>query len=668
MLPGHVARLYTRDECHINLRSLCHFAGAQLIVDRAIGLDLAQNRVLCERHPAIGFDLVSIDIGSTPTLPGGAGDAVAAKPIAQFLHWWQQMIAQSPPTLGIIGGGTGGVELALNMQPQLKQTTIHLFQRDRTLMPRHNRWIQRHFHRLLRQRGIQLHLGETVETVQQGKVQCASGLAVPCTQTVWVTQASAPDWIRASGLTVDAEGFILVDDALRSVSHAQVFAAGDIATMQHYVRPKAGVFAVRQGKPLAENLRRSLLQRPLQPYRPQRHYLSLIGTGEGTAVASYGAFGLQARWLWHLKDRIDRAFMQRFTQWPTMEPLGEPPRCLGCAAKVGSNTLERVLQRIQPNFWGADEVVIGLDALDDAAVVQIPPGKVLVQTVDYFPALISDPFLFGQVCTNHSLSDLYAMGATPQSALAIATLPYATPAKQEETLYQLLSGAIQALQPAALIGGHTVEGEQLAFGLTCNGMADPERILRKTGMQPGQVLILTKPLGTGTLFAADMRHQSKPQWIDAAIASMLVSNQAASTCLLQFATACTDVTGFGLLGHLIEMVRSSPVDVQLTLENLPLLPGARDCVRHGILSSLHPQNLRALQWIANVSDIVDHPDFELLFDPQTSGGLLASVPSDRAAECLRSLRAAGYGESAIVGTVLPRSKSAQPITIKKSLD
>ena len=700
MLPGHIAGFYDHEDCHINLRSLCQFAQAQIFIDAAIGLDLENNRVLCANRPPVAFDWVSIDIGSTPRIPivtGAAEHSIAAKPVQHLLSWWNRLtdsLRQNPETLAIsiVGGGTGGVELALNMQHRLHDIlqkagqskdllTLHLFHTGTDLMPRHNAWVRHHFYNLLTQRGIYLHLSETVCEIKQGTIVSESGLEIPCDATVWVTQASAPSWLSKAGLAVDKQGFILVNDSLQSVSHPQVFAAGDIATMVNYARPKAGVFAVRQGKPLFKNLQNIILDQPLQPYYPQKNYLSLIGTGDGSAVASYGAVSWNSALLWRMKDRIDRTFMQRFHELPSMatdtentkDPSQPLMRCLGCGAKVGGNTLERSLQRIQQDqpIAQPQDILIGLDAPDDAAVVQVPIGKVLVQTIDYFPALLSDPFLFGQISTHHSLSDLFAMGATAQSALAIATIPHATEAKQEETLYQLLSGAVKALQQAGavLIGGHTVEGADLAFGLSCNGFADPSRLLRKSGMQPGQVLILTKAIGTGTLFAAEMRRQAKASWIDGAIASMLISNQQAAACFLTHgATACTDITGFGLLGHLVEMTRASGLSVKLDLSALPILEGARQTIRQGIFSSLYPQNLRSSQAIANIAQASNHRDYPLLFDPQTSGGLLASVDADRANACLIALRAAGYAEVAIVGHVLSKSVSDLPIVLCQSLN
>lgn len=302
MLPGHVAGFYTYEDCHINLRSLCEFAKARLIVDRAIGLNLSQHQVLCEQNQ-IAFDIASIDIGSTPKMPAQA-KGIGAKPISTFLKWWDQFAQREHEQLAIVGGGTGGVELALNMQHRLPHTTIHLFQRDRDIMPKHNAWVRRQFKQLLIQRGIQLHLGAAVSEVE----------GFDADAIVWVTQASAPDWIRRSGLQTDDQGFILVNDALQSVSHSAVFAAGDIATMMRYDRPKAGVFAVRQGKPLFQNLAALLNHQPLKPYRPQKTYLSLIGTGDRSAVASYGIVGWRSRFLWQAKDSIDRTFMNQFRQ------------------------------------------------------------------------------------------------------------------------------------------------------------------------------------------------------------------------------------------------------------------------------------------------------------------------------------------------------------------
>lgn len=325
MLPGHVAGLYTYDETHINLPPLAQQAQAEFYPDQALGLDLKHKQILCLNRPPLTFNKVSLDIGSTPatiTVPGAKDYAVPAKPVSGFLKHWYQLLGnveaspQQPRTLAIVGGGAGGVELALNMQQRLQASSdrvaIHLFQRETELLRDKGQWVREHLATLLRQRGIQLHLGEAVSEVLPDKLICESGFTLATDLTFWVTQASAPPWIRDSGLATDEQGFILVNDYLQSISHPFVFAAGDIATMVNHPRPKAGVFAVRQGKPLFQNLQRIILGKALKPYHPQQNYLSLLGTGDESAIASWGNWGCHSPLLWRWKDRIDRKFMAQF--------------------------------------------------------------------------------------------------------------------------------------------------------------------------------------------------------------------------------------------------------------------------------------------------------------------------------------------------------------------
>jgi selenide,water dikinase len=280
---------------------------------------------------------------------------------------------------------------------------------------------------------------------------------------------------------------------------------------------------------------------------------------------------------------------------------------------------------------------------------------------------VDDPYLFGQIAAQHSLGDIFAMGAEAQSALAIATVPYGREAQVEDTLAQLLIGAQEVLQAAgaALVGGHTSEGAELALGFALNGLVDPACILRKGGMQPGDQLILTKALGTGTLFAADMRWKAKGRWIAGALASMLQSNREGARCLMGYgATACTDVTGFGLLGHLVEMAKASQVDVTLDLPHVPSLEGVQETIKAGIFSTLYPQNVRLRRAIRNLETVAQAPLYPLLFDPQTSGGLLASVPARRATACLATLQALGYNRATIIGAVQPLSSLEEPILLR----
>ncbi|MCW5651496.1 MAG: selenide, water dikinase SelD [Ramlibacter sp.] len=706
MLPGYIAGHYDYDEVHIDLARLAAFAGARLYRDAVIGIDRAARQVICAQRPPVPYDLLSVNIGSTPQVtqvPGAAEHAVPVKPIHQFNQRWLALLARvrehtGPTTLAVVGGGAGGVELTLAMQHRLRrellaqgrdpdELTFHLYTAGATLLPTHNPGVQRRFARVLAQRGVKVHLGAQVQQVREGQLQTATGATQDADEIIWVTQAGGPAWLRGTGLALDAGGFIQVNNTLQTVTDPRIFAAGDIAAIEDHPLEKAGVFAVRMGPPLADNLRRSVRGQPLGSYRPQRRWLALISTGDRHAVASRGGLGFEGDWVWRWKDWIDRRFMQRFSEFPPMAerpaPAAAPAvsltpdesrqalsaiamRCGGCGAKVGATVLSRALGGLHP--VERDDVLVGLQSPDDAAIVRVPPGKAMVHSVDFFRAFIDDPYLLGRVAAHHALGDIFAMGGEAQSATAIATVPPGLESKVGDLLLQMMTGAVEVLNEAgcALVGGHTGEGRELALGFAVNGLVDDGKVgvMRKSGLRPGDLLLLTKPLGTGTLLAAHALASARGRWIDAALLSMQVSNRAGAQILRDHgATACTDVTGFGLLGHLVEMTRPSGVDAELQLSALPLLDGALDCVAAGIVSSLQPANVRLRRALRDQETLVDDPRYPLLFDPQTAGGLLAGVPAGQADACLAALRAAGYDRAALIGRVLAQGDEVAPVVL-----
>lgn len=700
MIPGFIAGHYSFDEAHIDLRRLCQWAGVALYQGAVAALDVSSRQVHIEERPPVAFDVLSINCGSTPLMqnvPGAREHALPIKPISNFLRGLEKILERAsapghePVRIAIVGGGAGGVELTLATQHRLRKllanrpevlrrVEFHLVTDTDEILPTHNARVRAKFDRILRERGVQLHLRQRVVEVRPGNLLCDDGARVAFGGLLWTTNAAAPSWLREAGLKTDANGFLVVNEFLQSSSHPFVFGAGDAVALANHPRPKSGVFAVRQGKPLGENLRRALTGQSLRRFTPQRNFLSLISTGDAYAVASRARWAFEGAWVWRLKDWIDRRWMRRYQELPAM-PGGLPialaegiadakaleklsaatMRCGGCGAKVGSTVLARVLRRLTLTQRG--DVLVGLNAPDDAAVMLVPEGQASVQTVDFFRAFIDDPYLFGRIAANHCLSDLFAMGAAPQSALAIAVVPFALESKVEEQLFQMLSGAVEVLNAhgTQLAGGHSAEGAELALGLVVNGCLPPERLLRKGGLRPGDKLILTKPLGTGLLFAANMRGKAQGRWIDAALESMLQSNHGAAQCFLrQRATACTDVTGFGLAGHLVEMLQqSASAAIELTMDRIPVCAGVRETIRAGIFSSLQPQNLRARRMIANAEEAAKFELYPVLFDPQTAGGLLASVPKENAAACLAELRRLGYAAAEIIGDVCAPTEENQ---------
>jgi selenide,water dikinase len=361
---------------------------------------------------------------------------------------------------------------------------------------------------------------------------------------------------------------------------------------------------------------------------------------------------LEGPWVWRIKDRIDRRWMRRYQELPQMNDAASVMRCGGCGAKVPADVLREVLEELRPSQSPA--IRIGLDAPDDAAVSEPPPGMLCVQTVDQFRSFIADPYEFAAIAANHCLSDIYAMGATPHSALALVTLPYMAERKVRDDMASLLRGALSVLDEAgaSLVGGHTGEGSELAFGLAVTGYVAPEALLPKTGLRPGDVIVLTKPLGTGTLLAADMRGRAESGWLEAALAAMRQSNRAAGELFVRLgASACTDVTGFGLLGHLLEMMASPDAPhVELDLSTLPILEGASALLAAGIHSTLHPANERNRR---SMTSPESDARTAILFDPQTAGGLIAGIRAEHAAECLEELRRSGYARASVIGRVCP---------------
>ena len=693
MLPGLVAGHYEFDEAHIDLGALCRFAGARFYGSNATGLDLDRQRVHCDNRPPVPYDLLSINTGSTPNtelVPGAHGNVIPVKPINGFLEHWAELSQRvlgngSRSRIAVVGAGAGGVEILLAVRYRLsmesgteKRLEFHLFSGSPEILPSHNARVRRKFMSLLHRQGVKVHVGAPVTEVAPGMLSTADGEQFELDEILWVTDAAAPAWPAESGLEVDDKGFIRVDNLLRSASHPNVFAAGDVAGIDGTPRPKSGVFAVRQGKPLAYNLRQALLDKPLREFRPQSGFLSLISAGKKYAVASRGSWSVSGRPIWIWKDWIDRRFMRKYIDLPEMAANGksrplpggseiEEMRCGGCGAKVAAATLQRVTSSLNP--VERKDVILGLEAPDDAAVVKAPQDRLMVHTVDYFRAMIDDPYIFGRITANHCLGDIFAMGAEPQTALAIATVPYGIESKLEVQLSEMMAGALEILGDAncALVGGHTGEGAELGLGFAINGLVQDDRILRKAGLEPGDRLLLTGPVGTGTLFAADMRGKARRRWIDAALLHMQRSNRLAADCLLgRDARAVTDVTGFGLLGHLVEMVKASGLGVVVDLDAIPVMDGAVETAAGNYLSSLHPQNIRFEELIANPEDGVGSPNYLLLFDPQTAGGLLAGVPDTQAQSCLAALKADGYPQAAIIGTVTSEFEPVHPVSIRTS--
>ncbi len=681
MLPGVLAGLYPSERMEIDLVRLCASAGARLIIGDVTGLEREAQRVVLRGRPPVPYDVLSIGIGSVPNAAGievTGENCLPIKPMQTFVPRLQaqlrRLAAQSPARLrlAIVGGGVGGVEITFCVPATLRKFVpgatwqITLVSRDSELAPGVAKSTRQRIERELERREVECLTGRRVVRVADGRLHFDDGQTLEADLVLWSTGAAPPPLLRELDLPRDERGFLLTRPTLQSTADDRVLVVGDSGTIEteRWV-PKAGVYAVRQGPVLWENLQRSLSGQPLAAYRPQRRFLKLLNLGDGRALAEYGALSLAGKWCWRLKDRIDGRFMDMYQNYgpmaasPEPDSLGPAMRCAGCGGKIGGSILSRVLERLE--IPAHPQVLLGLDRPDDAAVIQPLGQRPLSLTVDFFAAPLDDAYLTGRIAALNSASDSFAVGGAPIAALASATIPVGAPRRQEELLYELLAGGLEEFRRmgATLIGGHTIEGPQLTIGYTMIADQPDSQLLTKALLRVGDRLALTKPLGSGVLLAAHMRAACRSEWYTELLDWMLRSNQGAAQLARGAGVeAMTDVTGFGLAGHLLEMLAASRVSARIQLDQIPLLPGTAELLAAGIESTLAPHNRAAEARIELPESQRRQPAYAALFDPQTSGGLLLSVRPERQATLETAWRAQFASEIAWLGEVIPAP--AQP--------
>jgi len=612
MVPSLIAGLVQRHELAIDLRQLCDHAGVAFLEAEIQGLDPDQQQLHLVGRPSLNFGCLSLDVGAV-SRPSAAG--IPIKPLETALTFLDHQSPNDPQPFRVIGAGAAGLEVVLALRRRWPERVLQLQVRPGQL--------QEPWDRLIRHARITLILNQ----------EPWDGPSLLC------TGSRGPAWLAESGLPVDQDGRVRTDACLRVRGTTKLFASGDCAVISTAPRAASGVWAVRAARPLAANLEATCQGRPLRPWRPQRQALQLIGTHQNSALARWGAWRLGPSPLfWRLKQRIDHAFMAGFQQ-PAAMKEALPMACRGCAAKLPAQPLSAALARV--GLGGQPE---------DAALLSTDPWR--LQSVDGFPALVSDPWLNGRLTALHACSDLWACGATVSSAMATITLPLIPNDEQQELLVQTLAGIRSVLdeQGAGLIGGHTMEARSASpvpaslgvqIALTVNGSSRNPPWL-KSGLKAGDALLISRPLGTGVLFAGAMAGATDPTDLDAALRVMSCSQHSLLTALephRQAIHACTDITGFGLLGHLGEMLQNNPdLSVQLQSSAIPSYPGALALLGSGISSTLAPANRTAWRLLEGSVRLEQPPAaalLELLVDPQTCGPLLVACTSDAAEHLTR---------------------------------
>jgi selenide,water dikinase len=301
--------------------------------------------------------------------------------------------------------------------------------------------------------------------------------------------------------------------------------------------------------------------------------------------------------------------------------------------------------------------LVGFDTADDAGVYQIAPDTALIHTVDFFTPIVDDPYTFGQIAAVNALSDVYAMGGRPMSALALVCFPEKA---DFAILERILSGGLSKMMEAncTVIGGHSIRDDELKFGYAVTGSVHPKRVLANSGARAGDALLLTKALGTGVISTAIKKGKAEPAWVEAATLSMTTLNRAGMEAVTKHegqVHGLTDITGFGLIGHARELALASSVSLRLFAGQVALLAGALECVRAGFIPAGLKNNREFAECVVGYEGNIPEDVKTLLFDPQTAGGLLISVVAAQADQLLRNLQAAGV-PAARIGEVLPQAK------------
>ncbi|WP_432448873.1 selenide, water dikinase SelD [Aliiroseovarius marinus] len=644
MLPGHIAGHYTREALDIDLVKLARFAGARLILGAASAIDPVAKTITVAGRGNIAYDLASVDVGihaQMPDIPGFSEHATGAKPLDLYAARWRDMRARMiagevPPQIAVIGGGVAGVELAMAMSHALisggvSAPHVTVIEAGPQITAR-TKGAQARLLRAMEQLGVEVRLGAPVTRIDATHVHLAGGASVASHFTVGAAGAFAHGWLPESPLPLTQDGFIKVDPTLAVQGHPDLFAVGDCAHMAHAPRPKAGVFAVRAAPVLLDNLKAAVTGGDLRAFKPQGDYLKLISLGGKDALAEKWGRSLSGPVLWRWKNRIDQKFMDQFRQLPQMTQDAPPQQaapeafptqtlCGACGSKLSPGALAGALSKL-PVPTRAD--VLSLPG-DDAAILSVG-GEVQVMTTDHLRAFTEDLAVMTRITILHALGDIWAMGAAPQAASLNIILPRMSEALQARSMDEIMTTAHEVLsaEGAALVGGHSTMGVETTLGVTLTGlMPKTRKPVTHAGARPGDVLLLTRPIGSGTLLAAEMQGRAGGDDI-ASLFEVLCAPQGRVAALLSdHATAMTDVTGFGLAGHLAALCRASETGAVLQAQSIPLFKGALELARAGVRSTLFEANKTAAPIVGPNAD----PEIAaLLHDPQTAGGMLAAVP------------------------------------------
>ena len=650
MIPGYIEGIYSWRDSHIDLYRLCLKLNVRFIHAEVERVSAYEKEIYFKDRPKIKFDVLSINTGiqsNNREIKGAAKYCLPVKPISKLANNFLNKITNFK-SIAFIGGGAGSVELALAIKKRFlninQDIKITIITGKRGLLSTFPQKTKLTSLKTLEKFKIDIIEYKRVLEVKPKQIILSDKSMLKIDKAILSTNSMTPKWLAKSDILLTKDNYILVNKSFQT-NYKYVFASGDVIDFNNQNLKKAGVFAVRSGKPLAINIKQFILGKKLVEYKFNKNYLALIGTSKRSAIATKYNLTFNSRFFFYLKKYIDQNFIKKFSDFRirkkfTLDALktdvlnifvkhkekitdeNDIMQCKGCAAKVPLNALKQALPK--------DIVSTSEDA------VSVPGHPELYQTVDMISSIITDPFLLGKIAANHSISDMVSVNSKITSAMMILQLPLSKTEINSRDLEQVLLGANEIFKTidCPLIGGHTMIGKDkdpiIGFSILGQKQKKIKIMKNRRKIKTKDLLILTEKIGSGLIFAGINNYLIDSYFQTDVIKQMIKGN-------LNFGKisnhlnilSMTDITGFGLANHLLNLIKRDNSKTGLTIypNKIPLFEGVNECLNKDIKSSLFKSNYDIAQ-----KDIIYKRDKSkldnILYDPQTVGGIAFIIPQE----------------------------------------
>ncbi len=631
MTPGHIHKEFSKEEISIDLQRLCFNAGATFIKDKVIKLDTNLKELHLQNFPSVNYDLLSINTGSISNTKKinieNSSKCFFVKPISLLiknLSQIDQIVKSNKNKIVIIGGGVASYELAFSLKRRYESFFEITILGKKILKEKNlNKKTKNDLKRIAENLNIKECQGE-VTSISKKYLTLNNGKKIDCDLSLISTGASIESWLLESNLTKDEKGFIKVNENLLSINDKNIFVTGDACSIENKPKPKSGVMAVRQGETLKENIFLKLTGKKLIKFKPQKNWLYLIGTYKNYALLNYFFLSFHSQWCWILKVWIDRNFINNFKFTNNLQMAkrnfelenfkNTMMYCQGCGSKVSKNTLINYIKKNSDNIYLKDSSIVNNQSLQ------------ILQTIDHTKLFSSlNPFDFGKISYLHSQNDILAAGGEVKSLSVSLSVPFSENSVEKFYLEYFMEGIKHEADKNDCIisSGHSYQSQEPGITLTLNG--EIKSNVSKNSAKVGDLIYLSKPLGTGYLLAAYFNNSDMLSGNDfEKILNNLKKENffAVNSARNSDSQTMTDISGFGLSSHLIDICLSSNLSSELILSPDILINSNIDLLRM-FQSTSFKNNHNSSRGYVKISE--NHPLKNILFDPQTNGPMLIAI-------------------------------------------